>query len=47
MRFPEIKRIFNCESIHIEPVTKDNGASKYAMKEETRIEGPKEFGIKK
>lgn len=25
---------------------KDNGASSYAIKEETRVEGPWEFGIK-
>jgi len=26
------------------PVKKDNGASKYCMKEESRIEGPWEYG---
>lgn len=29
---------------HYEPVKKDNGASAYCMKEETRIEGPLEHG---
>jgi len=29
---------------HFEPVKKDNGASAYCMKEETRIEGPIEYG---
>jgi len=31
---------------HYEPVKVDNGAAKYCMKEETRVEGPYEFGIK-
>lgn len=30
--------------IHCQLVTKDNGASSYSMKEETRVEGPLEFG---
>ena len=29
---------------HFEPVKKDNGASAYCLKEETRVEGPWEFG---
>lgn len=29
--------------IHCEPVYVDNGASAYAMKEDTRLEGPLEF----
>jgi len=33
-----------CAHTHWEPVGKDNGASSYAMKEETRVEGPWEFG---
>lgn len=35
-----------CPYTHWEPVGKDNGASSYAMKEETRLEGPWEFGEK-
>lgn len=31
---------------HFERVGKDNGASSYAMKEDTRVEGPWEFGLK-
>lgn len=31
---------------HFEIITKDNGASDYCLKEETRIEGPWEFGLK-
>jgi hypothetical protein len=31
---------------HFEPVKKENGASKYCLKEETRKEGPWEFGKK-
>lgn len=29
---------------HFVPVTRDNGASAYCMKEETRLEGPVEVG---
>lgn len=32
---------------HWEPVKVNNGADKYCMKDETRVEGPFEFGIKK
>lgn len=32
--------------IHVEKVKVDNGASTYCMKEETRVEGPIELGIK-
>lgn len=31
---------------HCEPVVVDNGADKYCMKEETRVEGPWEYGTK-
>lgn len=31
---------------HWEPVIKDNGAGEYCMKEETRVEGPWEFGVR-
>lgn len=32
--------------LHIEPVKVNNGADKYCMKEDTRLEGPWTFGIK-
>jgi len=32
--------------MHIKKVNRDNGASEYALKEETRLEGPEEFGNK-
>lgn len=35
-----------CKYTHWTPVTKDNGASDYCLKEETRQEGPWEFGKK-
>jgi len=31
---------------HFELVKRDNGASDYCLKEETRVEGPWEFGVK-
>lgn len=31
---------------HFEPVKVNNGADRYCLKEETRVEGPYEFGIK-
>ena len=31
---------------HFEPVKQDNGASVYCLKQETRLEGPWEFGVK-
>lgn len=31
---------------HFEPVKKENGAAKYCLKEDTRVEGPWEFGKK-
>jgi len=31
---------------HVEPVLVDNGAGKYCMKEDTRVEGPWEYGVK-
>jgi len=34
------------KKLHIEIVRVNNGAHDYCMKEETRIEGPYEFGIK-
>lgn len=35
-----------CKFSHFEPVKRDNGASPYCMKEDTRIDGPWEFGKK-
>jgi len=35
-----------CKFTHWQPVTKDNGASDYCLKEDTRVEGPWEFGKK-
>lgn len=32
--------------VHWEPVRVNNGANEYCMKEDTRVEGPWEFGIK-
>jgi len=36
----------HCPKAHFEPVYNDNGADAYCMKEDTRIEGPWEFGTK-
>lgn len=36
----------HCPRAHFEPVKVDNGASSYCLKEDTRLEGPWEFGIK-
>ncbi len=36
----------HCGKAHFEPVKKNNGADKYCMKEETRVDGPWEFGVK-
>lgn len=35
-----------CIRAHFQPVKINNGAHTYCMKEETRIDGPWEFGIK-
>jgi hypothetical protein len=43
-RITAMKKV--CKHTHWQPVSKDNGASCYAMKEETRTEGPWEFGTK-
>lgn len=32
--------------VHADPIKVDNGAMKYCLKEETRVEGPWEYGIK-
>lgn len=34
------------QKAHFEMVKRDNGASDYCLKEDTRLEGPWEFGIK-
>ena len=36
----------HCGRSHFELVRVDNGASSYCLKEDTRVEGPWEFGIK-
>lgn len=36
----------HCPRAHFEPVRVDNGASVYCLKEDTRLEGPWEFGMK-
>jgi len=35
-----------CKKAHFEAVKRDNGASSYCLKEDTRLEGPWEFGLK-
>lgn len=35
-----------CSKSHFEPVIINNGADEYCMKDDTRIEGPWEFGVK-
>jgi len=35
-----------CAKAHFEPVKVDNGVDAYCMKEETRVEGPWEFGVR-
>jgi len=42
-RLSALKKV--CKHSHFEIVKKDNGASTYCQKEETRIEGPWTFGI--
>lgn len=36
----------HCSRSHFEIVKIDNGAADYCMKEDTRLEGPWEFGVK-
>lgn len=43
-RVTALKKV--CKHTHWTPIGKDNGADQYAMKEETRVEGPWEFGEK-
>lgn len=35
-----------CKHAHFTPVKKDNGIDAYAMKVETRLEGPWEYGVR-
>lgn len=35
-----------CSKSHFEPIKVNHGAHTYCMKEETRIDGPWEFGVK-
>lgn len=46
-RYSIVRKIFDDPTIHVEVVHKDNGASSYCLKEETRVEGPVEYGTKK
>lgn len=43
-RITAMKKV--CKHTHWHPVGIDNGAAAYCMKEDTRIEGPFEFGEK-
>lgn len=43
-RLAALKKI--CGKSHFTPVSRDNGASDYCLKEETRVAGPLELGIK-
>lgn len=44
VRASKIKKLDG--TVHIEIVKRDNGAGDYCMKEDTRLEGPFEFGTK-
>jgi len=44
MRLAALKKI--CKRSHFTPVLRDNGASSYCLKEESRVDGPWEFGCK-
>lgn len=46
VRISKLKK--HCQRAHFEPVKRDNGASTYCLKEDTRVpgEGPWEFGEK-
>jgi len=35
-----------CGRSHFTPVHRDNGASGYCLKEDTRVDGPWEYGVK-
>lgn len=36
----------HCSKAHFQEVKVNNGADKYCMKTETRVDGPWEFGVK-
>lgn len=44
VRLAGLKKL--CASAHFEPVFVNNGAHTYCMKEDTRVAGPWEFGVK-
>jgi len=44
MRLSALKK--HCSKAHFEPVKVDNGAAAYCQKEDTRLDGPWEFGTK-
>lgn len=44
VRLASLKKV--CRRSHFTKVIRDNGASGYCLKEETRVDGPWEFGIK-
>lgn len=44
MRLSQMKAV--CKQSHFEPVVVDNGVDAYCMKDDTRIEGPWEFGVR-
>ena len=44
IKFGALKKL--CAKAHFEPVVVNNGAHTYCMKEETRVAGPWEFGVK-
>lgn len=50
MHFSKVKRAAHIKKkdmrLHIEIVKINNGADEYCMKEDTRIDGPWEFGVK-
>jgi len=43
-RLSALKKV--CGQAHYEPVKINNGADDYCLKEDTRVEGPWEFGVK-
>jgi hypothetical protein len=44
MRVSALKK--HCSKAHFETVKVNNGADRYCMKEDTRVAGPWEFGVK-
>lgn len=45
-RFASLKKIFNDPTIHLELCRNAQASMKYCMKEESRVDGPWEFGNK-